>query len=168
MHSCGRLQLLWDVKSNESGPDQLLCIAEATGSKIYTTDLVAKIHGRMKTLVLLLRQCHAHYYWFYEKGTTRAMVGLQGLHTSNAFQCSNMSASVGLRSFCPWCFKLGGNTETIATHLREVHYWLAITCDVYKAFASISVQIILKHHVQGVRSSCTKRSPRWKTRQNAS
>ena len=39
-----------------------------------------------------------------------------------------------------------GNTETIATHLREVHYWLAIACDICKAFASTSLQIILEQH----------------------
>ena len=44
--------------------------------------------------------------------------------------------------------------ETIATHLREVDYWLAIVCDICKAFASMSAQIILKHC-----SSHTKRSP---------
>ena len=119
--------------------DQLLLITKATGCKIYTRELEAETHGRAKTLVLLLKQYHAHYYKFYEKGTTRAMVGLQELHTSDTFQCSNVSASVGLKLFCPWCF----NTETIATHLREVHCELAITCDICKAFASMSVQIIL-------------------------
>ena len=83
--------------------------------------------------------------YFYEKGTTRVMVGLQGLHTSNALCCSNVSTSVGLKSFCPWCFKPGGNMETIATHLWEVHYWLTIICNGCKAFASMSVQIILEH-----------------------
>ena len=42
--------------------DQLLCIIEATGSKIYTRELVAKTNGRARTLVLLLKQYHAHYY----------------------------------------------------------------------------------------------------------
>ena len=74
------------------------------------------------------------------------MVGLQGLHLSDAFRCSNMSSSVGLKSFCPQCFKLGDNTEMIATHLREVHYWLAIACNLYKMFASMSAQSILEHH----------------------
>ena len=63
------------------------------------------------------------------EGTTRAMVGLKGLHTSDAFQHLNISASVGLKPFCPWCFKFGGNTETFTTHLREVHYRLARVCD---------------------------------------
>ena len=86
---------------------QLLCIAKATGSKIYTRDSEAKTHGRMKTLVLLLKQYHTHYYQFCEKGTTHVMVDLQGLHMNNAFWSSNVSASVGLKSFFPWCFKLG-------------------------------------------------------------
>ena len=38
--------------------------------------------------------------------------------------------------------------ETIATHLREVHHRLAITCDICKAFASMSVQVVLEHHVR--------------------
>ena len=60
--------------------DQLVCIAKATGSKIYSRDLEAKAHGRAETLVLLLKQYHTHYYCFYEKGMARAMVGLQGLY----------------------------------------------------------------------------------------
>ena len=64
---------------------QLLPIAEATGSKIYTRESEAVTQGRAKTLVLLLKQYHTHYYQFCEKGITRAMVGLQGLHTSDAF-----------------------------------------------------------------------------------
>ena len=39
----------------------------------------------------------------------------------------------------------GGNTETIATHLREVHYWLAIACDLCKSFTRMSAPIILEH-----------------------
>ena len=64
---------------------QLLHITKTPGSKIYTRESEAKTDGRAKTLVLLLKQYHAHYYQFYEKGTTRAMVGLQALHTSNDF-----------------------------------------------------------------------------------
>ena len=126
--------------------DQMLCITEATGSKIHTRESEAETHGRVKTLVLLLKQYHAHYYQFYEKGTPGAIVGLQGLHMGNVFQCSNMSVSIGLKSFCPWCFKLGGNIEAIATHLREVHYLLDIACNICKPFASMSVQIVLEHH----------------------
>ena len=65
--------------------DQMLCIAKATGSKICTKDLEAKTHSRVKTLVLSLKQYHAHYYQFYEEGMTRAMVDLKGLHLSNPF-----------------------------------------------------------------------------------
>ena len=42
------------------------------------------------------------------------MVGLQGLSLNDAFWHLNVSASKGLKSFCPWWFKFGGNTETIA------------------------------------------------------
>ena len=88
--------------------DQLLHISEATNSKVYTHELEAEAHGQMKALVLSLKQYYTHYYQLYEKGTTRAMVGLQGLHSGDAFRCSNISSSVGLKSFFPWCFKLGG------------------------------------------------------------
>ena len=74
------------------------------------------------------------------------MVGLQGLHSGDAFRCSNVSSSVGLKSICLWCFKLGGNIEMIATHLWEVHYRLAIVCDLCKSFASMSTQSVLEHH----------------------
>ena len=65
--------------------DQLFSITKAIGSKIYTSKLEAETHGRAKTVVLLLKQYNAHYYCFYKKGTTRAMVGLQGLHMNDAF-----------------------------------------------------------------------------------
>ena len=106
----------------------------------------------MKALVLSLKQYHACYYLLYEKGVTRPMVGLQGLHSGDAFRCSNISSSVGLKSFC---FKLGGNTETLATHLRDVYYSLAIACNLCKLFASMSLQNILDHH-SGCKAKCTK------------
>ena len=43
----------------------------------------------------------------------------------------------------------------IATNLREVYYQLAITCDLCKSFASMSVQSILEHH-SGYKAKCTK------------
>ena len=58
--------------------DQLLHIAEATNSNIYTHESEAEPHGQAKALALLLKQYHTCYYWLYEKGTTKAMVGLQG------------------------------------------------------------------------------------------
>ena len=160
--------------------DQLLCVTKATWSKIYTRDSEAKTHGRKKTLVLSLKQYHAYYYWFYEKGMTRAMVGPQGLHLSDAFWWSNVSASVGLKLYCPQCFKLGDNTKTIATHLREVHYQLANTCDLCKSFAYMSAQVIMehcsgckvKHEIECTEQegheakSCTRRIPRQENRIN--
>ena len=89
---------MWKMMVSTS---QLLHIAEANNLKIYPVELEATAHGWMKTLVLSLKQYHALYYRLYEKGMTRAMVGLQGLHSSNAFRCSNVSSSVGLKSFCP-------------------------------------------------------------------
>ena len=89
-----RIALLW--KSTTS----LRCEKWQSGltncSKFYTRESEAETHGRAKTLVLSLKQYHAHYYWFYEKWTTRAMAGLQGLHMSDTFQCCNVSARVGI------------------------------------------------------------------------
>ena len=42
--------------------DQLLSIAEVTGSKIHTGESKAKTHVRVKNLVLSLKQYHTHYY----------------------------------------------------------------------------------------------------------
>ena len=87
--------------------DQLLHTVEATGSKVHQWEVEAGTDGRTKKLVQLLKQCHTQVYHFYKKGSTRPMIGLHGLHSNNAFQHSNMAASIGLKSFCPWCFKLG-------------------------------------------------------------
>ena len=125
--------------------NQLICIAKATGYTIYTRESEVEAQGLAKALVLSLKQFHAHYYRLYKKGTTRSMVGLQGLCSSDAFWHLNMSASMGLKSFCPWFLKFRGNTKTIVTHLREVHYRLAIACDVCGSFASMSVQVVLEH-----------------------
>ena len=59
-----------------------------------------------------------------------------------------MLATVGLKSFCPLCLKFGGNTKTIAVHHREVHYRLAIACDICQSFASILVQAVLEHQLK--------------------
>ena len=125
--------------------DQLLHIAKATGSKVYTRESEVGTCSLAKALVLSLKHFHAHFYRLYKKRTTREMVGLQGLHTSNTFQHLNISASVGLNSFCPWCFKFRGNTKTITTHLSELHYRLAISCNVCWAFARMSMQVVLEH-----------------------
>ena len=130
----------FEMKRMTTRTDQLLHVAEAIGSKIYTRESEAETHSPANALVLSLKQFHTHYYRLYEKGTTRAMVCLQDLHTSDAFQHLNISASMGLKSFCPWCFIFGGNTETITTHLSEVHYRLAIACNACWAFASMSVR----------------------------
>ena len=58
--------------------DQLLHIAEASNSKIYTQESEAETHGQAKTLELSLKQYHAHYYLLYEKGMTRAIVAFKG------------------------------------------------------------------------------------------
>ena len=91
--------------------DQVVCIAKAPGSKIYTRESEVGTSGLAKVFVLSLKQFHAHLYRLYEKGTTRAIVSLQGQHSSDAFKHPNILASVGLKLFCPWCFKFGGNTK---------------------------------------------------------
>ena len=103
----------FEMRRMTTRTDQLLHIAEATGSKIYTREPEAETCSLAKALVLSLKQFHTHYYRLYEKGITRAMVGLQGLHMSDAFWGPTIWASMGLKSFCPWCFKFRGNTETI-------------------------------------------------------
>ena len=90
-------------------------------------------------------QFHAHFYLLYEKGMACAIVILQGLHLGDTFRCPNVSASVGLKSFCTWFLKLGRNTKTIAIHLWEVHYRMAIMCNICWAFAGMSTQSILDH-----------------------
>ena len=145
IHALAEDHTSFGIRRMTARTDQLLCIAKATGSKIYTRESEVGTHGQAKALVLSLKQFHAHFYRLYEKRTTRAMVGLQGLHSSDAFWHPNVLASMNLHSFCPWCFKFRGNTETITTDLTEVHYRLAIVCDVCWSFASISMQVVLEH-----------------------
>ena len=78
--------------------DQLIHIAKATGSNIYTRESEAGAQGLAKALVLSLKK-------FYEKGPTKAMVGLQAVHSSDTFWPLNMSTSVSLKSFCPFLEK---------------------------------------------------------------
>ena len=135
----------FEMKRMMTRTDQLVCIAKATGSKIYTRESETGTSSSAKALVLSLKQFHAHFYRLYKMGTTRAMVGLQGLHSSNVFWHLNVLASMGLKLFYPLCFKFGGNIEMITTHLREVHYRLAIVCNVCRAFTSMSMPVVLEH-----------------------
>ena len=96
-----------------------------------------------------------HVYWLYEKGMTWPMVGLQRIHTSDAFGCSNISANMGLKSFCPWCLKLVGTLKQLSSILREVHYRMAIVCEVCQSFASMNTQHILDHH-SGCKAKCDR------------
>ena len=118
--------------------DQLLQIKGGAHLKIHPPELEAGVQGRKKTLVQSLKQFHAHFYQLYKMGTTHAMVSLQGLHLGNAFRHPNVSASMGLKSFCPWSLKLGGNTITIAIHLWDVHYRMTILCDICWVLTSMS------------------------------
>ena len=112
---------------------------------IYPQEHETDINRRKKALVQSLKQFHAHFYWLYKEGMTCAMVSLQGLHLGDALKCLCISASMGLKLFCPWCFKLGGNTEMIAILLCEVYYCMAIVCDICWVFASMTVQNIQDH-----------------------
>ena len=129
------------VRSN-----QLLWIKEAMHSKIHPSELKSEVQGRKKILVQSLKQFYACFYWLYETDMTLAMVSLQGLHLGDSFRCPNVSAGVGLKPFCPWCLKLGGNSKTIAIHLLEVYYRMAIVCNVCWAFVSMFTESILDHH----------------------
>ena len=108
--------------------DQVLEIKVATN--IYPQEHKADVDGKKKVLVQLLKQFQTHYYQLYEKGMTHAMMGLQGLHLSDAPKYPHISAGMGLKSFSPWCLKLGANTETITIHLFKVHYGMAVVCDI--------------------------------------
>ena len=48
-----------------------------------------------------------------------AMVGLQGLHLSNALKCPHISAGMVFKLFCPWCLKLGRNTDNCHPPLQS-------------------------------------------------
>ena len=113
----------FEVRGMMVHTDQLPQIKAATNVRnIYSQDHGVAVNRRKKALVQSLKQFHAHYYQLYEKGTTHAMVGLQGCHSGDVLKHPSISAGVGFKSFCPWCLKLGGNTEKIAIHLCEVHY----------------------------------------------
>ena len=124
-HDHERIQTWWDCTLAEDHnsfemhrmvvrTDQLFHIAMATNYQIYTRYSEAEVHGWVKTLLLLLKQYHAHYYHFYEKGMTRAMVGHQGLHLSDALYSEWVFTQLyELSCFCftymfevPWCFGL--------------------------------------------------------------
>ena len=100
MCSCGRMHS-FEMQKMTTRTDQLLCITKVTGSKIYTTESEVETHGKAEALLFSLKQYHTHHYRFYKKGTTRAIVDLQGLPVSDAFWHSNFSAMVGLNTFCP-------------------------------------------------------------------
>ena len=65
-------------------------------------------------------------------------------HCPRAFRCSNILARMGLKSIYPWCLKLG-NTGMIVIHLSEVHYRMAIVCDICQSFAGMNTQSVLDH-----------------------
>ena len=84
--------------------DQLLCIAKATDSQIYTKDLDAEAHGCVEDSGIVAETIQHPPLPFYEKGMTRAMIDLQEMHSSNTFRCSNVSSSVGLKIILPLVF----------------------------------------------------------------
>ena len=133
--------------------DQLLYIAAATDSQIHTRDSEPKALGQAMTLVLLQRQYHTHYYHLHEKGMTRTMVDLQGLHSSDAFRLSNISSSVGLKSFFPLVLQAGGQHwnnsypsegSALLTTLQD--HWPLLANSV-SHLPSMSEQSILEHHL---------------------
>ena len=148
-HSQGRPQPIWSIQ--DDGQDQSTAPEQRSHLLRNPPPWIRGRGPREKAL----KKFHVCFYWLYEKGTTHAMVGLQGLHLGIAFRCPNVSASLGLKSFCPWCLKLGGNTKTIAIHLWEVHYRMTIMCDICQAFSSMSTQSILDHHL-GCKAKCDK------------
>ena len=122
---------------------------------IFPHEHEAEVHWKKKTMVQSLKQFHAHYYWLYEKDMTHVIVSLQGLYSGDTFRCPNISAIVGLKSFCPWCLKLGGSTVTITIHLCEVHYQMVIVCNICWAFTNMTAQNVLDH-CSGSKVKCDK------------
>ena len=88
--------------------DQLLHITETVDSQVHHWGSEAETDGMVKKLRQSLKQYHTRFHYFYEKGSNRAIIGLHRLHPNDVFWCLNVPASVGVKSFCPWCFKLGG------------------------------------------------------------
>ena len=131
--------------------DQLLCIAEATICKVYTLESEAEAHGWVKALVLSLKQYHAHCYWLYKKGTTRAMVGLQQATLGWCLQMLQHFFQCGAKIILPLVFQVGGNTAMIATNLQEVCYRLAIVCDLCRLFPACPHKVFW-NTTQGVRT----------------
>ena len=86
---------------------------------------------------------------------TQAIVSLQGLQKGNAFRCSNVSASVGLKSFCLWCLEMGGAPKQLPSILGEVHYRMMIECYIYWSFAGMNTSNVLHHH-SGCKAKCDK------------
>ena len=108
----------FEMRQMTTRTDQLIHIAEVTGSKIYTRESEVGAQGLAKALILSLKQFHTQSYMFYEKRPAKDLVGLKGLHSSDAFWCLNMLTSVGPKSFCPWHFKFRGITKVIVTSGR--------------------------------------------------
>ena len=52
--------------------------------------------------------------------------------------------------------------ETIAIHLCEVHYWMAIACDICWVFASMTVQNI-QDHWSVCKWKCDKEHMEWES-----
>ena len=117
----------FEINKIMDGTEQLLWIKEAVHSKIYPCESEAGVQGRKKTLAQSLKQYHSHFYWLYEK--VWPMPWLACRDSDDAFRCTNISTRMGLKSFFPWCVKLGWNIETIAINLWEVHYRMAIMCE---------------------------------------
>ena len=49
---------------------------------------------------------------------------------------------LGAKVILPLVSKAGGNTKMMAIHLREVHYRMAIMCNICRSFASMYAQSI--------------------------
>ena len=129
--------------------EQLLQIKEATHLKIHSCELEAGVQGRKKTLLQSLRQCHACYYRLVWEGHYLCHSWLVRIAFGQCFQVPlTFPPSVGLKSFCPWCLKLGRNTKTIAisTSGRYTIGWQS--CATYAQWIchGMSAQSVFDHH----------------------
>ena len=136
-HSQGRLSLFWSKQ--DDGQDQTTALNQRSyaleNPPMWITGRGPREEEDSSALIKAV-PC-----------MTCSMVSLQGLYLGDAFRHPNVSTSVGLKSFCPWCLKLGRNTETIAICLWQVHYMMVIMCDICWVFACMSAQSILDHHL---------------------
>ena len=75
-------------------------------------------------------------------------MGIQRIHNPPALRCRQVKDDKMPRSFCPWCCKYGGNTNTIASHIQQDHYKLGVVCPQCKSHISTCHEDLKSHIIQ--------------------